>query len=246
MQIDVSVKEWQHIQQMAAIGELTIGVVHDLRNQLACIGANMSLIEYSNANEALNKYVTSIKRQLSYANKMTESMLRVGAKGIDYENFDLALLMDDVARFFERVAGGITIKTFIDESVHLVSGCQFLISNSILNLCSNAKDAVGEQGIIEISLIRDYVEKVDNDILSLDFSGECSILTVRDTGCGIEPERIEEVFQPFFTTKNVASTHAGMGLANVIDTAREHGISMTVDSTVGVGTTFKLYFKAAA
>ena len=246
MQIDVSVKEWQHMQQMAAIGELTTGIVHDLKNQLACIGANLSLIEHLNTNDSMNKYVTSIKRQLTYANEMAELMLRMGAKGTQYENFDLALLMDDVTRFFERVVGrGITVTTQTDDGSHLISGCQSLISNSILNLCSNAKDAIGDQGKIEVSLIREHVERVENDILDLNFSGECSILTIRDTGCGIEPDKLETIFLPFVTTKNVAEAHAGMGLANVIDIAREHGISMTVDSVIGIGTTFKLYFKAA-
>ena len=246
MQIDVSVKEWQHIQQMAAIGELTTGIVHDLKNQLACIGANMSLIECLNANESLAKYVSSIKRQLSYANEMTELMLRMGAKGTEYENFDLALLMEDVTRFFERVAcRGVTVTTHTDDASHLISGCQSLISNSILNLCANAKDAIGEQGMIEISLTRDHVDKVENDILNLNLSGECSILTVRDTGCGIAPDKLEEIFLPFVTTKDATAANAGLGLANVIDTAREHGISMTVDSHIGIGTTFRLYFKAA-
>jgi len=247
MQINMTEWEWQHLQQMAVIGELTAGIVHDLKNQLACIDANMSLIECLNEKATLTKYITSIKRQVAYTNEMADFMLRMGAKNRAHDNFDLALLMDDVASFFERVAGrGITVKTHIDGASHFVSGCQSLISNSILNLCANARDAVGEMGTIEVSLIRDTVEWIEDDLLNLDFSGECSILTVSDSGCGIEADQMNEIFTPFFTTKEVISDHAGLGLANVIHTAREHGISMTVDSIVGLGTTFKLYFKAAA
>lgn len=246
MQMNVSVKDWQHMQQMAAIGELATGIVHDLKNQLACIGANMSLIELLNDQESVHKYVANVKRQAGYANDMIESMLRMGSKNIDYTNFDLAVLMDDVAAFFERVAGrGITIKTYVDESAHLISGCQSLISNSILNLCANARDAISENGTIEVSVIRDCVAEVKDDILNHNISGECSILTVRDTGCGIESDKLTAIFEPFFTTKEVATANAGMGLANVIHTAREHGLSMTVDSEIGIGTTFKLYFKTA-
>ena len=246
MQMNVSVKDWQHMQQMAAIGELATGIVHDLKNQLACIGANMSLIELLNDQESVHKYVANVKRQAGYANDMIESMLRMGSKNIDYTNFDLAVLMDDVAAFFERVAGrGITIKTYVDESAHLISGCQSLISNSILNLCANARDAISENGTIEVSVIRDCVAEVKGDILNHNISGECSILTVRDTGCGIESDKLATIFEPFFTTKEVATANAGMGLANVIHTAREHGLSMTVDSEIGIGTTFKLYFKTA-
>ena len=247
MQMNVSVKDWQHMQQMAAIGELAIGIVHDLKNQLACIGANMSLIELLNEQESVDKYVERIKRQTGYANEMIELMLRMGSRDVGYTNFDLAMLMDDVAAFFGRVAGrGITIKTYVDESAHLILGCQSLISNSILNLCANARDAIGENGTIEVSVTRDCVEGVEGDILNQNISGDCSVLTVRDTGCGIEADKLNAIFEPFFTTKGVSSANAGMGLANVIHTAREHGVSMTVDSEPGIGTTFKLYFKTAA
>jgi len=246
MQINMTEKEWQHLGQMATIGELTTGIVHDLKNQLACIGANISLIDCLNENQALIKYIKSIERQVAYADEMANLMLRMGAKNDDHDYFDLALLMDDVARFFERVAGrGITVNTYVEGANHVISGCQTLISNSILNLCSNAKDAVGEMGIIEVSLIRDTVERIEDDLLNLDFSGDCSILTIRDSGCGIDSEKINDIFNPFFTTKEVASAHAGLGLANVMAAAREHGVSMTVDSIVGKGTTFKLYFKTA-
>jgi len=247
MQMNVSVKDWQHMQQMAAIGELTIGIVHDLKNQLACIGANMSLIELLNEQASEVKYITNVNRQVGYANEMIELMLRMGSRDADHTNFDLALLMDDVATFFERVTGhGITIKTYVDESAHLILGCQSLISNSILNLCANARDAIGETGMIEVNLTREHVDQVKNDILNQNISGECSVLMVRDTGCGIESDKMTAIFEPFFTTKGTSSANTGMGLANVIHTAREHGASMTVESELGVGTTFKLYFKAAA
>ena len=247
MNINVSVEQWKHMQQMAAIGELTTGIVHDLKNQLACIGVNMSLVESFNEQASVDKYLANINRQIGYTNEMVQLILRMGSRDTGHTNFDLALLMNDVATFFERVAGqGITIKTYVDESAHLILGCQSLISNSILNLCANARDAIGESGTIEVSLTREDVKSVDNDILNQNIYGVCSVLTVRDTGCGIEPTRLNEIFEPFSTTKGKATAHVGMGLPNVIRTAREHGLSMTVESELGVGTTFKLYFKAAA
>jgi len=245
MQRNISIKDWQHTQQMAAIGKLATGIVHDIKNQLACIGANMSFIELLSGQESVDKYTTNVKRQVAYVNEMIELMMRMGSKDADYSNFNLALLMNDVSTFFKRVSGsGITIKTYVDESVHLIFGCQSLISNSILNLCSNARDAVGDDGVIEVSVKRDFVDEIKGDILNNNLSGECCVLTVKDNGCGIEADKLGMIFEPFFTTKGVLSANAGMGLANVIHTAREHGVSMTVDSKVGVGTTFKLYFKA--
>jgi signal transduction histidine kinase len=189
-----------------------------------------------------------MKRQVDYANEMIELILKMGTREMTYSDFDLALLMGDVATFFQRVSGqGITIKTYVDGSAHLISGCQSLISNSILNLCANAKDAIGENGTIEVSLMRDCIERIDNAILNQNISGKCSVLTVKDTGCGIASDQLNVIFEPFFTTKETTKkANAGLGLANVIYTVREHGANMTVESEVGVGTTFKLYFKAAA
>jgi len=249
MKMNVDVKDWQYMQQMAAIGEMTTGIVHDLKNQLACMGANMSLIELLNEQTLADKYVMNVNRHIGYANQMIELILCMGARDVNYTNFDLALLMDDVATFFERVAGGgVTIKTHVDESAHLISGCQSLISNSILNLCANARDAIGGSGTIEVNLTREHIERIENDILNQNVSGECSVLTVRDTGCGIESDQMNAIFEPFFTTKGVKDLNRGLGLGlpNVIHTAREHGASMTVESEIGVGTTFKLYFKAVA
>ena len=244
----INVKEWQRVQQMATIGEFTTGIVHDLKNQLACIGANMSLVEVLSKQDKINECVLNVQRQVGYANEMIEFMLKMGTQDVLHVDFDLALLMEDVATFLKRVSGhGITIKTYVDEATHLITGCQSLISNSILNLCANARDAIGTScGTIEVSLMQDCVEKIAGDLLNQNISGLCSILTVKDTGCGIVPDQLDEIFQPFFTTKGNEQANTGMGLTNVIHTAREHGAGLTVASEVGVGTTFKLYFKTVA
>lgn len=245
MQINVDATKWQQMQQMAAIGQLTTGIVHDLKNQLACIGANVSMIQALTGSGGCEKYLKSINRQIGYTSQMVNFMLRFGVNDPQYSTFDLAALMEDVIIFFERVAGrGVTIKTSIDDSAHLISGCQSLISNSILNLCANAQDAVDENGVIEVSLVKAVVETVENDLLNQNITGECSILTISDTGCGIATDDLSQIFEPFFTTKNIETANTGLGLPNVIQTARQHGIGMTVSSQVGVGTTFTLYFKA--
>lgn len=247
MNINITAAKWQHMQQMAAIGELTTGIVHDLKNQLACIIANVGMVEAISRDERCDKYFKNISRQIGYTNEMVNLILRMGASDSHYSIFDLASLMDDVTTFFERVSGrGIEIKTFVDESAHLISGCQSLISNSILNLCANAKDAIGESGTIEVRLTRNFVERVENDVLNQNINGECSILTVRDTGCGIASDKLAQIFDPFFTTKSSDTANTGLGLPNVIHTARKHGVGMTVESEVGAGTIFTLYFKAAA
>jgi len=243
----LSVNEWQRLQQLAAIGELTVGIVHDLKNQLACVGVNLEMLELLNEKESLKKYITHAKRQMSYIEEMVTLTLKMGAKNENFKHFDLSILLDDVATFFSKVSGkGIKIKTQHDSSKHLILGCQSLICNSILNLCANARDAVGGRGTIEITLEKDNITEIKNDILNQEIAGVYSILKVKDSGTGIAPEKLMKIFEQHYTTKTDKTNGMGIGLHNVVHTLKEHGASMTVESEIGVGTTFTLYFKASA
>ena len=249
MQINVSLDKWQHMQQMMAIGELATGIVHDFKNQLACIGTNVSLIETMNGQLPVDKYIVNINRQLGYANEMTQLILKLGSGDTNYREFDLALLMEDVTSFFTRTADQrIDVSTYVDEGTHFISGCQSLISNSILNLCANARDAIADLGSIEISLTRCVLEDVSCDALGQEMQGAYVVLAVQDSGCGIAPNQLTDIFEPFFTTKGATSEKIGLGLglSNVVQTVREHNANLTIDSELGKGTTFKLYFKAAS
>jgi len=246
MQINVNASDWQHMQQMAALGELTTAIVHDLKNQLACIGANVSLVEHLSQSDNVDKYTANAKRQLQDAHRTIEQIMRLGSKDNTYESFDLACLVEDVTSFFEQVSEkNICVTTAIEGEDHLIFGCQTLISNAILNLFSNAKEAIDEKGSINIHLTCEDVEFLEGDLVNDNHLGKCSVLTVTDTGCGIDPTVTHDIFQPFYTTKKGSKANAGMGLSNVIQTVRDHNGSMTVESSVGVGTTFKLYFKSA-
>ena len=245
MQINVNVNEWQYMQQMAALGELTTAIVHDLKNQLACIGANVSLVEHLSQTDRVSKYTATAKRQLTTANRTVEQIMRLGSKETTRESFDLAYLMEDVTSFFEQVSKkDIKVTTSTDGESHLIFGCQTAISNAILNLCTNAKEAINGQGAINVHLSCEEVEVIEGDLLNQDQSGKCAVLTISDTGCGIEKGVIRKIFDPFYTTKKASKNNAGIGLSNVIQTVEDHNGSITVTSDVGVGTTFKLYFRS--
>jgi len=225
----MNASEWQHMQQMAALGELTTAIVHDLKNQLACIGANVSLVEHLSQADNVDKYTANAKRQLQDANRTIEQIMRLGSKRDAYELFDLASLVEEVTSFFEQVSGkSIQITTTIDGKDHLVLGCQTAISNVLLNLCSNAQEAIDGQGSIDIHLSDGHDKQ--------------TILTVSDTGCGIEADVIKHVFQPFYTTKKGSKINAGIGLSNVLQTIDDHNGTVAVESEIGIGTTFILCF----
>ena len=241
-------KERHHMQKMASLGVLTTGIVHDLKNQLACIGANVTFVEHFGDGHALGKYVSNIRRLLGDADEMIVQTLELAAKGESVKKrFDLAPVLEDVVAFFSRVSGGcIDVKTSMDESEHQIVGVPSLVSNAILNLCANAKDAIDGQGTIEVSLIKGKIDEIPNALIgTCEKSREYSVLRIIDNGCGIEDDLIKKIFKPFFSTKKSGFGNAGMGLSGVMETVTMHEGSITIDSEVGKGTEFTIYLPAA-
>jgi len=244
-----NLEERHHIQKMAALGELTTGVVHDLRNQLACIGGSAELIKIlCSDNGQIMKYTNGISRTLDNSNSLIEQLLDFSHKESDSKQiFNLANILDDVTSLFGRTSNRyIEIVTSLDKQEHRIVGNPSLISSAILNLCTNARDAMdGSHGKIEVSLARETVTEIPNDLLKQEnCAGKYSILRVKDTGCGMTADIKKEIFKPFFTTKEKGSG-TGMGMPQVLETISYHGGSMTIKSEIGVGTEFALYLPAS-
>ena len=240
-----------HMQKMAALGELTTGVVHDLRNQLTCIGGNADLIKMLCADSGrIAKYTDGISRVLHNTYALVDQLLDFSHKengSGSQQNFDLASVLDDVASFFGRISDRyIEVETKRDENEHRIVGNPSLISSAILNLCTNARDAMDTNGgKIEVSLIRKTVTEVPNDVLGRkNRPGKYSILKVKDSGSGMSDDVAKEIFKPFFTTKAKGSG-TGMGMPQVLETISYHNGLMTVNSELGKGTEFTLYLPAS-
>jgi CheY-like chemotaxis protein len=138
---------------------------------------------------------------------------------------------------------GVEIETNIESDLLNISGSSFHLSKIVLNLVSNAAEAMPDGGKIFISAENRYL---DRPISGYDSVKECDYVTlmVSDTGIGISKKDLERIFEPFYTKKVMGRSGTGLGMAVIWGTVKDHKGYIDVQSTEGKGSTFTLYFPA--
>lgn len=234
-------------QKMDAIGNLTGGVAHDFNNLLAVTLGNLELLQDEITDPDQRELVkNSIDSTLRGA-ELTRNMLSFARKAqLEPTIVDLNGLVRNMKNWIGR-----TIPSHIDVETSLLAGLwetevdASSAEAGLLNLILNARDAMPNGGklTIETSNIRiddDYAELHDEDVEP----GQYVLVAVSDTGEGISSENLKRVFEPFFTTKPVGSG-SGLGLSMIEGFMTQSKGIVRVYSERGVGTTFKLYFRAS-
>lgn len=234
-------------QRIEAIGTLTGGVAHDFNNLLAIILGNLELsLEVSKDTERSELIQSAIKATLRGAD-LTKNLLSFSRRAhLEPSRQDLNKIVQQNMNWGTRV-----LPATIDVENSLMAGLWEVeidptsAENAILNIILNGRDAMPNGGklTIETSNVRvgdEYVAQRDEDIEP----GRYVMLAISDTGHGIPKDKLERVFEPFFTDKPVG-LGSGLGLSMVQGFIKQSGGAIRVYSEVGVGTTFKLYFKAA-
>ena len=232
--------------KMEAIGQMAGGIAHNCNNHLSIILGNVDLaLLYLNQDSKILPLMEDIKTAVGRSQELVKGLLSYSRKGFfQEEDIQPAQLLDEIWSFL-RSSIPTTVEMFLyidpdSRNAHIrADGSQ--IQEVLLNLCTNAVDAMGEKGRLTISL---DLQTLSKDEIPVQF--ECAAglylrLAVADTGCGITKEIREKIFLPFFTTKDITS-RAGMGLALVQGVIDQHKGLIKVDSTPGKGTVFHLYF----
>lgn len=235
-------------QKLEAIGRLTGGVAHDSNNMLTVISGNLELLEESlTESSALIKYVHEAQ---SAVNKMTQLNRRLltyaRQRRLAPMAIDLNAQIRAIGEVLERVIGSaVTVSLSLSKGALPILADPAELDNAILNLAINARDAMPAGGALRITTkVFDNVlgEEAAHDGLS---PGRYAVLSVSDTGEGIPSETLPHVFEPFFTTKG-PGRGTGLGLATVYGFLKQSGGHAEVESEVGKGATFTLYFPTAA
>jgi len=221
-------------EKMDAIGQLAGGIAHDFNNVLMAILSNCrSLMEQLPADDRPHQQVSQIRAAAERAARMTRQLL---AFGRDEQEQPVAL---DLGAHIQRtsallshlISDDITVVTAIDDDLRPVLGRGSEIEQVIMNLMINARDAMPNGGEITVS--------------ARNVPGDEVLLSVVDTGIGMDEATRRRMFEPFFTTKDVGAG-TGLGLATVYAiVARSHG-RIDVRSDVGKGTTFAIWLPAAS
>ena len=215
-------------QRMDLLGKMAGGLAHDFNNLLSVIMGFSELISKKSPDGATKKYTDNIKKASERAVGLIRNLLTFSRGEIVKKKiFKLNDLITEIQNLLASpiIPYNIRVYTEIPEKPYFMEGDSGKIHQCILNLCLNAKDAIGEKsGSITIRLI---------DSLKENFV----TIEVDDTGPGIPPDIIENIFDPFFSTKK-KKKGSGLGLSVVYGIVRAHGGEITLDSRPGEGTTF--------
>jgi two-component system, cell cycle sensor histidine kinase and response regulator CckA len=232
-----SQEELRQAQKMEAIGKLAGGVAHDFNNYLTVIMGYSSLLLQSQSDGMHRGHAEAIVKAGEGATLVTQQLLAFSRKQIRLPQvIDLNAVVTTLAPLLRRIIGEdielIVVPLSISGFVKADAG---QIEQIIMNLVVNARDAMLQGGKLTITITND----VDG---TKHRSGDtpCVLLTVSDTGCGMDSETQAHLFEPFFTTKEEGKG-TGLGLSTVYGIVNQSGGSIALSSEVGKGTTFKIY-----
>lgn len=235
-----------HTQKMQAIGQLTGGVAHDFNNLLAVILGYTELSQemYAKDNEGLNDNLKEIYTAGTRGRDLIQQMMIYSRKdqgdGAELLSMNLEEVVKETVSLLQATfPASINIETSTQENIPNIKSNSSLISQVLMNLCINAKDGMGKEGNLLITL---NVESFNNQLCSSCheiFSDTYVAINIKDDGKGIAEDILDRIFEPFFTSKKVGEG-TGMGLSVVHGVVHKLGGHIVVTSTVGEGTNFKV------
>jgi PAS domain S-box-containing protein len=231
-----------HAQKMEAIGTLTAGVAHEFNNIMTSIlGFGEFLQDALGEESAVKKYADMIVHSAERAAKLTTGMLAYTRKQITvFETVDLNSMLESIEDFLADLVGeNITVQMRKAEGELPVRGDKSQLEQVILNLTTNAIDAMPEGGTLTIESGRREIAPSSRNHRASVRPGTYAFVSVTDTGAGMDGGTREKIFEPFFTTKDVGKG-TGLGLSVVYGIVERHEGTVHVASEPGRGTSFEV------
>jgi PAS domain S-box-containing protein len=236
-------EQFYQAQKMEALGQMAGGIAHDFNNLLTVIQLSTRLLQRQlRLEDPLWEHVQRIRETGERATSLTKQLLRFSRREVvDLQVLNLNHVVEDLGRMLQRIIGEtIELVTVLAEDLWQVEVDPSQIDQVIVNLVVNARDAMPKGGTLTIktanvTLDEAYVAAhVDAQV------GEHVLLSIEDTGVGMDEEVKAHLFEPFFTTKQ-RGQGTGLGLSTVFGIVRQNRGHIRVYSEVGVGTTVRIY-----
>jgi len=238
----------QRAQKMEAIGTLAGGVAHDLNNILSGIVSYPELLLMDLKDDSpLRKPILTIQKSGEKAAAIVQDLLTLARRGVEAtEVVNLNSILSEYLLSPEHAKlelnhSNVKVEKHLEENLLNILGSPVHLSKTIMNLVSNAAEAMLEGGTIVITTENRHIDKIVYGFDDID-KGDYATLTVTDTGIGISPEDIERIFEPFYTKKTMGRSGTGLGMAVVWGTVKDHRGYIDLNSTEGQGTEITLYF----
>ncbi len=238
----------QRAQKMEAIGTLAGGVAHDLNNILSGIVSYPELLLLDLKEDSpLRKPILTIQKSGEKAAAIVQDLLTLARRGV--ETTEVVNLNSIVSEYLQSPEHArlelnhpnIKVEQNLDENLLNVLGSPVHLSKTVMNLVSNAAEAMLEGGPIVITTENRHMDKVKNGFDEID-KGDYATLIITDTGIGISPEDMERIFEPFYTKKTMGRSGTGLGMAVVWGAVKDHRGYIDLQSKEGHGTEITLYF----
>ncbi len=243
-------------QKMEAVGRLAGGVAHDFNNLLTAINGYSELVLAAlSPGDPLHRHVEQVRKAGDRAAALTHQLLAFSRRQVLQPRvINLNGVVGDLTRMLRRVVGeDIDLRTRLAPELGNVRADPRRIEQVLMNLVVNARDAMpGGGGLVvgtqNVSLERAITIGTSNEVLDRGCAqghpdvapGDYVMLSVSDTGCGMDAATLTHMFEPFFTTKG-PGRGTGLGLSTAYGIVKQSGGHIFVYSEVGVGTTFKVY-----
>ncbi|VGO21222.1 response regulator [Pontiella sulfatireligans] len=241
-------KHLRQQQKMNAIGELAGGISHDFNNILTAILGYVALCMNLVAEDSKTYgYLNEVVKAGDRATKLVRQILTFSRQEEqEFHATELQCIIEDSLSMVQTtMKKSVKVEKDIDADCGPILGDTTQLQQVMVNLCTNASHALGGEagGVLSVSLKQvEVLGRKSDELQMLDLDpGFYAFITVSDTGCGMPPEVMERVFEPYFTTKKKGEG-TGFGLSIVHGIVCKHRGSITVESEEGKGTTFKLYF----
>jgi len=236
--------QFRQAQKMEAVGRLAGGVAHDFNNLLMVIsGYSEVLLEHTRKNNPLYPKIEAIHQATDRATTLTRQLLAFSRKQLlELKVVDLNIIVEDMERLLRPLIGeNIELQTQLAPDLGRTRADAGQIEQVIMNLVVNSKDAMPNGGKITIHSAN---AKLDNEDVRREYSyiqpGLYVVLSVTDTGEGMDKETQLRIFEPFFTTKEKGKG-TGLGLSTVYGIIKQSGGYVLVESEPRQGTTFRIY-----
>lgn len=238
----------QRIEKMEAIGTLAGGVAHDLNNILSGVVSYPELLLLEMPEDSpYRKPVLTIQESGKKAAAIVQDLLTLARRGVAVaEVTNLNTLLADYLLTPEHkqlVSDHPAVEIHLDlaEDLCNISGSPFHLTKTITNLILNGVESIEGEGSITIKTENRYLESPVSGYNDVEIGGYACLI-VSDTGIGIPTDQLSRIFEPFFTRKEMGRSGSGLGLAVVWGTVEDHNGYIDVQSKVGEGTQFTLYF----
>jgi nitrogen-specific signal transduction histidine kinase len=234
-------------QKLEALGRFAGGVAHDFNNLLTVIVASSELLSLKIREEASLALVDDVMRAAERAAALTRQLLAFGRRQmIARRALDLNQVVGRLENMVRRLLGThIELSLSLDPDIPAVVADWGQIEQVVLNLVANARDAMPGGGRLTIATKAATVGDGSAPAPARVAAGRYVVLSVRDTGCGIDEDTRTHIFEPFFTTK-AQGQGTGLGLASVYGIISQNGGQVFCESAPAQGTIFDIYLPAAA